>query len=252
MKDTSHIIYGRHPVVDAIQSGQTMDKILLQQGIRGELEKEIRHLSKEFGIPVQYVPKEKLHQFAKGNHQGVIGFVSLVQYFHLEDVLPGIFERSETPLILLLDGVTDVRNFGGIARSAELAGAQTIVVPLKGSALINAESMKTSAGALSKIPVCRENSLAKAIEYLKLSGIQILASDLQGEKMIYELDFRQPVAILIGSEGEGVNAALLRQANELFKIPQVGNTDSFNVSVATGIMLYEAMRQRSPGFSLNA
>lgn len=243
-KDTSHIIYGRHPIVDAIQSGQTIDKILLQQGTRGELEKEIRHLSKEFDIPVQYVPKEKLQQFTKGNHQGIIAFVSMVQYFRLEDVLPGIFERSETPLILLLDGVTDVRNFGAIARSAEIAGAQTIVVPLKGSALINADAMKTSAGALAKIPVCRESSLAKAIEYLKLSGIQIFASDLQGEKMVYELDFRQPVAIIIGSEGEGVNAALLREADALFKIPQFGTTDSFNVSVATGIILYETMRQR--------
>lgn len=243
-KDTSQIIYGRHPIVDAIQSGQTIDKILLQQGTRGELEKEIRHLSKEFDIPVQYVPKEKLQQFTKGNHQGIIAFVSMVQYFHLEDVLPGIFERSETPLILLLDGVTDIRNFGAIARSAEIAGVQTVVVPLKGSALINADAMKTSAGALAKIPVCRESSLAKAIEYLKLSGIQVFASDLQGEKMIYELDFRQPVAIIIGSEGEGVNPALLREANELFKIPQVGTTDSFNVSVATGIILYETMRQR--------
>lgn len=244
MKDTSHIIYGRHPVVDAIKSGQTIDKILLQQGTRGELEKEIRHLSKEFDIPVQYVPKEKLQQFTKGNHQGIVAFVSMVQYFRLEDVLPGIFEKSEMPLILLLDGVTDVRNFGAIARSAEIAGVQTIVVPLKGSALINAEAMKTSAGALSKIPVCRESSLAKAVEYLKLSGIRILASDLKAEKMIYEVDFGQPVAILIGSEGEGVNQALLREADELFKIPQIGTTDSFNVSVATGIILYESMRQR--------
>lgn len=244
MKDTSNVIYGRHPVVDAIQSGQTIDKILLQQGTRGDFEKEIRHLGKEYGIPVQVVPKEKLQQFTKGNHQGIIGFVSLVQYYRLEDVLPGIFERSQMPLILLLDGVTDVRNFGAIARSAEIAGVQTIVVPLKGSALINAEAMKTSAGALAKIPVCRESSLAKAIEYLKLSGIQILASDLKGEKMIYSIDFQQPIAIIIGSEGEGVNPALLRQADDLFKIPQVGTTDSFNVSVATGIILYEAMRQR--------
>ncbi|MFN7116560.1 MAG: 23S rRNA (guanosine(2251)-2'-O)-methyltransferase RlmB [Saprospiraceae bacterium] len=244
MKDNNNIIYGRHPIIDAIQSGQTIDKILLQQGTRGDFEKEIRHLSKAYNIPVQVVPKEKLQQFTKGNHQGIVGFVSLVQYFHLEDVLPGIFEKSETPLILLLDGVTDVRNFGAIARSAEVAGAQTIVVPLKGSALINAEAMKTSAGALAKIPVCRETSLAKAIEYLKLSGIQILASDLQATKMIYELDFQQPTAIIIGSEGEGVNPALLREADALFKIPQVGTTDSFNVSVATGIILYEAMRQR--------
>ncbi len=244
MKEENQLIYGRHPVIDAIQSGQTIDKVLLQQGTRGELEKEIRQLSRQYGFPVQMVPKEKLNKIVRGNHQGIIGFISMVPYYKLEDVLPGIFERSQIPLLVLLDSITDVRNFGAIARSAELAGAQALVTSLKGSAQINADAMKTSAGALSKIPVCRETSIMAAVELLQLSGIRVLASDLQATKAVFEMDFTQPTAVIVGSEGEGINQALLKKADELFLIPQVGTTDSFNVSVATGIILYEAMRQR--------
>ncbi len=247
MNEKDLMIYGRQPVLDAIEAGKTVDKLLLQQGTRGDFEKEIRQLGREHGIPVQVVPKERLNKFVRGNHQGIIGFLSLVAYYRLEDVLPGIFESGQTPLILLLDGITDVRNFGAIARSAEIAGAQTIVTSLKGSAQINADAMKTSAGALAKIPVCRETSIMAAVELLQASGVHVFASDLQASKMVFEMDFRQPTAVIIGSEGEGVNPALLRQADELFVIPQVGTTDSFNVSVATGIILYETMRQRAGG-----
>ncbi len=241
--DTS-CIYGRHPVTEAIRSGQTIDKVLLQQGTRGEFEKEIRHLCKAAGIPMQVVPREKLSQIVSGNHQGVIALVSLGTYYALEDLLPNIFERSQTPLLLLLDGVTDVRNFGAIARTAECMGAQALVVPQKGSALINADAMKASAGALSKIPVCRERSLSKAVELLQQSGVRVYASDLQAEQCVFELDFRHPTAFLLGSEGAGVSPALLRQADARFIIPQSGETDSLNVSVAAGMMLYEATRQR--------
>ncbi len=244
MEEQNLIIYGRHPIVDAIEAGKTIDKIMLQQGIRGEFEKEIRQLSKEHGFPVQIVPKEKLNKIVRGNHQGIVGFISLVPYYRLEDVLPGVFESSQTPLLVLLDGVTDVRNFGAIARSAELTGAQALVTSLKGSAQINADAMKASAGALAKIPVCRETSIMAAIELLQISGVQVIASDLQATKPVFGIDFTQPTAIIIGSEGEGVSPALLRKADDFFIIPQVGTTDSFNVSVATGIILYEAMRQR--------
>ena len=238
------IIYGRHPITDAINSGTSIDKIMLQQGIRGEFEKEIRHLTKANNIPLQVVPKERLSKFVRGNHQGIVGFLSMLTYYRLEDVLPMIYEKSETPLILLLDGVTDVRNFGAIARSAEVCGVHAIVIPQKGGARINEEAIKTSAGALTKIPVCREKSLISAMEYLQLSGIQIFASDLKATKKIYELDWTQPAAIVIGSEGEGVSFPVLKKVNENFIIPQKGTTDSFNVSVATGIILYEVMRQR--------
>jgi len=238
------LIYGRHPVVDAIKTGTTMDKVLLQQGTRGEFEKEIRHLCKQFNVPLKVVPKERLSKFTRGNHQGIIGVISLVTYYRLEDVLPMIYEKSETPLIVLLDGVTDVRNFGAIARSAECCGAHALVIPKKGAAQINGEALKTSAGALTNIPICRETSLIAAIEYLKLSGIKVLASDLKASKNIFELELSEPVALVIGSEGEGVSSSVLRAVDQNFIIPQKGMTDSFNVSVASGIMLYEVLRQR--------
>lgn len=241
----SQIIYGRHPVLDAIKGGTSIDKLLLQQGTRGEFEKEIRHLSKTFRIPLQVVPKERLGKLVRGNHQGIIGMLALIPYYRLEDVLPMIYEKSETPLIMLLDGVTDVRNFGAIARSAELCGAHALVIPRKGSAQINSEALKTSAGALSKLPVCREGSMVKAIEFLQLSGIQVLASHLKATKLIYDLDLKGPTALILGSEDKGVSPAIADQADELFLIPQKGTTDSFNVSVAGGIMLYEVVRQRS-------
>ena len=245
-KDIS-IIYGRHPVVDALRSGTPIEKVMLQQGIRGEMEKELRHLCRDENVLLQVVPKERLNKIVRGNHQGVIALQALIRYYRLEDVLPGIYERSETPLIVLLDGVTDVRNFGAIARTAEASGAHALVIPQKNSAQINAEAMKTSAGALATIPVCRESSLIAAIEFLQLSGIKVLASSLEATKPLYELDLRQPAAFILGAEGEGISPAVARAADEQFVIPQKGTTDSFNVSVAAGMMLYEAMRQRERG-----
>ncbi len=242
--DKKTLIFGRHPVLDAINSGTPFDKLILQNGIQREFEIQLKELSRKFNIPLQIVPKEKLNKIAGGNHQGVIGFLSLVSYYKLEDVLPAIYEKSETPLLLLLDGVTDVRNFGAVARSAEICGAQALVVPKKGSAQINAESLKTSAGALSKLMVCRENSLSGAIETLQLSGVQVIASDLQATKKVFDLDLTVPTAIVIGSEGKGVSSTVLQKVDQRFIIPQKGTTDSFNVSVAAGIILYEVMRQR--------
>lgn len=239
------IIYGRHPVEEALQAGLAIDKIWLQQGTRGELEKSMRHWCRERDIPMQVVPKEKLNKLAgNNNHQGVVGFLALIEYQALENVLPLVFERSELPLFIILDGVTDVRNLGAIARSAECCGAHGLIIPRKGGALINAEAMKASAGALARLPVCRVNSLVTALEYLQQSGIQLLASDLHATKMIYELDLTAPAAFLLGAEGEGISEALATRADERFRIPQVGVTDSFNVSVAAGIMLYETLRQR--------
>lgn len=243
-KEKTQLIYGRHPVLDAINEGTTFDKIFLQQGTRGEFEKELRKLCNRHNIPMTVAPKEKLNKFTRANHQGVIGLLSLISYYRIEDLLPSIYEQNQNPLIVLLDGVTDVRNFGAIARSAEVCGAHALVVPKKGSAFINAEALKTSAGALTKIPVCRENSLITAIETLQMSGIQVLASSLKAEKRLFDIDLSAPVALVVGSEGEGISTGVERKADELFIIPQVGTTDSFNVSVASGIMLYEVMRQR--------
>jgi 23S rRNA (guanosine2251-2'-O)-methyltransferase len=240
----SEIVYGRHPVVDAMKSGWPVDKVVLQQGIRGEFEKEIRHLTKEYEVPLQVVPKERLNKLAGGNHQGVIAFISPIPFQHLEDVLPGVFEAGQTPLIVLLDGITDVRNFGAIARSAEVLGAHALVISSKKSAQVNAEAVKTSAGALTLIPVCREKSMVGAIELLQLSGVKVYVSDLQAKLTLTELDWTIPVALVIGSEAEGISPAVAAMADERFLIPQLGQTDSLNASVAAGIVLYETLRQR--------
>jgi 23S rRNA (guanosine2251-2'-O)-methyltransferase len=238
------MIIGRHPVLDAISGGSTFERILIQKGIERDVDHRIKSLCKQFDIPTQSVPKEKLNRIYNGNHQGVIGFLSLVTYYKIEDVLPTIYEKSEIPLILILDGITDVRNFGAIARTAEVCGVQAIVVPDKGTAQINPEALKASAGALTKILVCREKSLTKAIETIQLNGIKVFASSLATEDSIFDLEFGGPTALVIGSEGDGVSNAVLRKVDQLFKIPQKGSTDSLNVSVATGMMLYEVMRQR--------
>lgn len=237
-------IFGKHPIIDAINAGQSIDKVWLQIGGANEFASEIRALCKDNGIPTQMVPKEKLNKITRSNHQGIIAFVSLIQYYKLEDVLPQIYERNEMPLVLVLDAVTDVRNFGAIARSAEVFGANAIVIGKKNVARINSEAMKTSAGALSKIPVCRESSPMAALDFLQLSGVSIASSDLKAKKSVSEIDFTGPIAILIGSEGRGVHYTLSEKADEQFIIPQKGTTDSLNVSVATGIILYEAAKQR--------
>jgi 23S rRNA (guanosine2251-2'-O)-methyltransferase len=243
-KHKPDLIYGRHPVIDAINAGTSIDKLMLQQGTRGDFEKEIRQLARTHDIPLQYVPKERMNKMTKGNHQGIIGLLSLITYYKVEDVLPMIYEKGETPLLLILDGITDVRNLGAIARSAEVCGAHALIVPGRGSAQINAEALKTSAGALATIPVCRASSLVNTLEMLKEYGIRTYASDLQGEAMLAELDLTGPVAFILGSEGEGISKAMVSGADQTFRIPQKGQTDSFNVSVAAGIMLYEVVRQR--------
>ena len=243
-KEKSHLIFGRHPVTEALQSGKPFDKVFLQQGIRGPLEKELRMLCKTHRVPLKVIPKERLDRLAGGNHQGVAGYVALVHYQQLEDVLPFLFEQEDFPLIVLLDGVTDVRNFGSIARSAECCGVGTLVIPRKGSAQVNAEAVKSSAGALLRIPICRESSIVAAVEMLQLSGVSVYASDLKADGPIMDMDFTGPVALVLGAEGDGVSEAVLRKVDKRFVIPQRGETDSFNVSVAAGIMLYEVLRQR--------
>ncbi|MBK7409374.1 MAG: 23S rRNA (guanosine(2251)-2'-O)-methyltransferase RlmB [Saprospirales bacterium] len=243
---SSNLIFGRHPVVEAIEGGQTIEKVLLQQGTRGELEKTLRHLCKAKGIPLQYVPKEKLDYLVKGgNHQGLAALITPIPYQDLDQLLASLPAKGESALLILLDGVTDVRNFGAIARSAEICGAHALVIPQQGGAAINADAIKTSAGALTRIPVCRESSILTAIDLIKSYDIQILASSLENSQLIYEIDLKKPTAIILGSEGKGIQPPLLRAADQRIRIPQVGETESFNVSVAAGIMLYEAVRQRS-------
>lgn len=239
-----NLIYGRHPVLDAINSGKTIEKVFLMQGTTGPLEKELRKLSQMHGFPMSMVPKEKLQRMVPQNHQGVAAQIGLIEYKRIEDVLPFVFEKGEMPLFLILDGVTDVRNLGAIARSALLCGVHAIIVPSKGTALVNADAVKSSAGAIQNIDICRVKSLVTTIRYLRDSGVQVFASNIPSEKGLHELDLTGPTAIVMGDEGEGVGNGVLKEVEQEFWIPQIGDTNSFNVSVASGIVLYESMRQR--------
>ena len=245
MADSEDIIFGRNPVIEAIRSGKEIDKILLLKSIRGEFEKEVRHACKDHDIPLQYVPGHKLDKLTRKNHQGIIAFSSIIQYQSLENLTPLLYEKGITPLLLILDGVSDVRNFGAIVRSAEVLGAHGIIIGEKNSARINADAMKTSAGALLRIPICREKSLSNSIQYLSTAGFSIFATDLNTDSYISDCDFSGPCAVVIGSEGEGVGKDLLNRSDQKFKIPQVGETDSLNVSVASGVILYEILKQRT-------
>lgn len=241
----SNLIYGHHPVVEAIKAGKPVEKVFFQQGLRGELEKEIRQLTRSRDIPLQVVPIEKLNKLVRGNHQGVAAWLALVEFHDLEKVLPAVLAKGEIPLLLLLDGITDVRNFGAICRSAECAGVHAVVIPQSGSAPASEDAMKASAGALARVRLCRVRSMYSTVEWLQQSDVQVIATALTTQAVpVYEVDFRQPTAILMGPEGEGLAPKLIKMADQAAKIPQLTDFDSYNVSVATGIVLYEAIRQR--------
>ena len=239
------MIVGRQPVIEAMLSGRTIDKILFQKNISGESIGEIRKLAKENNIPIQQVPAEKLHSMTRANHQGCIAIAGLVKYLDLQQVIDHVVSSGASPLFVMLDGITDVRNIGGIARSAVCCGAQAIIIPDKGVGALNEEAMKSSAGALEKINVCRVGSLLKAIDDLHWNGIKVFTSEMNAESKVFEIGFQDPCCIIMGSEEKGVQPYLSKAADQLFSIPMAGQFDSFNVSVATGIILYEAMKQRT-------
>ncbi len=204
----------------------------------------IRELARNKNIPIQYVPAEKLNSISKANHQGVIAFAALVQYMDLQQVIDYTVGKGEVPLFVILDGITDVRNIGAIARTAVCCGAQALILPDKGVGALNEEAMKSSAGALERIHVCRVNSLMKAVDELHLNGIKVFASEMTAEHRLDQLEWQEPVAVVMGSEDKGVFPALMKICDQKFKIPMAGNFESLNVSVATGMILYEAMKQR--------
>lgn len=238
------LIIGRQPLIEAIESGRSIDKILFQRNVSGESIGEIRKLAKTHAIPIQQVPPEKMQFLTKANHQGVIAFAGIITYLELQQVIDHVLSSGQVPLFVMLDGVTDVRNIGAIARTAVCCGAQAIIIPDKGTGAMNEEALKSSAGALEKIHICRVGSLLKAIDELHLNGIRVFTSEMKQEKMVYEIDYKEPCCIIMGNEENGVQAYLAKAADEKFSIPMVGDFDSFNVSVATAIILYEAMKQR--------
>ncbi|MBE0648561.1 MAG: 23S rRNA (guanosine(2251)-2'-O)-methyltransferase RlmB [Bacteroidales bacterium] len=240
-----NFIFGIRPVIEAIKSGKEMDRILLQKNLRGESFRELFNLIRDLEIPFQFVPIEKLNRLSKQNHQGVIAYVTDLSYQKIEDILPLLYEQGRVPLILLLDGITDVRNMGAIARTAECAGVDAIVIPLKGSAMINSEAIKTSAGALYKIPVCRTSNPKEAVTLMKESGLQIMAATEKGSRTYLAADFTNPMLLIMGSEGAGISDELLLLCDDHIMIPLAGEIESLNVSVASGVILFEIIRQRN-------
>ena len=239
-----NIIVGRNPVVEALKNAQTIDKILLSKNASGDVINEIRLLAKNNNVPVQYVPIEKINSLTNVQHQGVVAFKSAVRYQDLQQVIDWVIEKGEAPLFIILDGVTDVRNIGAIARTAVCCGAHAIIIPDKGVGALNEDAVKTSAGALEQINICRVNSLMKAVDELHLNGIKVYASEMTAKQKLYNLELTEPCAIVMGGEEKGVYPALMKICDETFHIPMTNQFESLNVSVAAGMILYESMKQR--------
>jgi len=237
-------IFGIRAVIEAIKAEKEIDKLFIKKGLKGDLVLEMLTLVHQNKIQFQYVPVEKINRITRKNHQGVVAFISPITYQLIEQIVPIVFEKGEAPLILALDGITDVRNFGAIARSAECAGVHAIVVPTKGGAQINSDAMKTSAGALLKIPVCRVPSLRNTLMYLKNSGLKIVIATEKTHRLYFDADFKTPTVIVMGAEDTGVSTENLKIADEAVKIPTLGEIESLNVSAACTVLLYEAVRQR--------
>ncbi|RDV15091.1 23S rRNA (guanosine(2251)-2'-O)-methyltransferase RlmB [Pontibacter diazotrophicus] len=245
-EDKTEMIFGSRPILEALSAGKELEKIFLQRGAKNPTTDEIVQLAKRLEVPVVTVPLEKLNKLTRKNHQGAVALISPISYVPLAETVTSLFEQGKSPLLLILDRVTDVRNFGSIARNAECMGVNAIVIPSRGGAQINADAVKTSAGALHLVPVCREPNLKDTIDYLKNSGFQIVACTEKTEQNLSDmtLDMVGPTAIIMGSEEDGISPEYLKRADARVRIPLLGQIGSLNVSVATGIILYEAMRQR--------
>ena len=237
-------IFGLRPVMEALEAGKTVDKIFMQNALQGEIYHELKNLLAKYKIRPNYVPVEKLNRFTRKNHQGVVAFISDVPFEKIEDVLPQLFEEGKTPFLLILDRLTDVRNFGAICRTAECVGIHAVILPEKGAAPINSDAIKTSAGAIYNLKICKEKNLAHTVDFLQQSGVQVFAATEKAQKLIYDVDFTQPSALVMGNEETGISKEVLHQADERIKLPIEGKTQSLNVSVACGAILYEAMRQK--------
>ena len=232
MIDKSQVVFGIRAVIEAIESGKQVDKVLMKKDLGGELARELLSVTREYNVPVQRVPVERINKVTRKNHQGVIAFMAAVDYYHVDDIVPALYDEGINPLVVVLDGVTDVRNFGAIARTCECAGVNCIVIPERNSVSVNADAVKTSAGALNYLPVCRERNLVKAVQYLRDSGFKVMGASEKTDLNYTKADFTGPVAIVLGAE------------DTLVAIPEFGQINSLNVSVAGGIMIYEVVRQR--------
>ncbi|WP_235853942.1 23S rRNA (guanosine(2251)-2'-O)-methyltransferase RlmB [Mucilaginibacter terrenus] len=243
-RESNQMVFGIRAIIEAILAGKEIESLYLQRGLGGGLLTELKQVMQQHQIIAQQVPVEKLNRLTQKNHQGAIAFISPIVYQKIENIIPEIFEKGEVPLILVLDGITDVRNMGAIARTAECSGVHAIVIPAKGSAQVNPDAIKTSAGALYKIPVCRHDNFMQTVRFLQESGLQLVCCTEKTNDYIYKPDYTAPTAIVMGSEEDGIRNEIIRIADHLAKIPMFGEIESLNVSVSTGVILYEAIRQR--------
>ena len=239
----NNLIFGIRPVVEAIEAGREIEKLYIRKGAEGQLMTELRDLYLRHRVHVQEVPVEKLNRLVRGNHQGVVAQIAAIAYVQLDDILERVPD-DETPLVVVFDGVTDVRNFGAIARSAECAGAHGLIAPLKNSAPVNAEAIRASAGALTTIPVCRVGSIRNTIKTLQAEGFQVVAATEKSRKLLYDADLRRPTALVMGAEETGISKEVLKLCDERLAIPLIGRIESLNVSAAAAVMLFEVVRQR--------
>jgi len=237
-------IYGIRAVIEAIKSGENIDKIFIQKGLRGELSSELETQVKANRLNASYVPAQKLDRLSKNNHQGVVAQISPIEFQDLDKLITQVIDSKNTPIFLLLDQISDVRNFGAIIRTAECTGVSGIIIQKKGGAPVNGDTIKTSAGALFKIPICKVDHIKDAIFHMQASDIKVIAATEKSKKTVYDVSFKEPCAIVMGSEGKGINPSVLKLANEKVKLPILGEIASLNVSVACGAFLYEAVRQR--------
>ncbi len=244
MHSEKEFIFGMHPVMEAIRGGRQIDRVLVRRGLRGGLYHELMQVVNEYAIPWQVVPQEKLDYITRKNHQGVIAWLSAIEFQNIENIVPRIFEEGGDPLLLMLDGVSDVRNFGAIVRSALCFGAHAVIIPEKNSARISPDAVKASAGALSTFPVCRVKSLTKCLTWLRESGLKAVAATEKAEKQVSDAGMTGPLVVILGSEERGISRELLELSDAQVSIPITGTIGSLNVSVSAGILLYETGRQR--------
>ena len=243
-QQSSTVIYGLRPVMEAIEGGVRIDRVLLQNGLTGALATQLKASIRDKGIPFQFVPEEKLNRMARGNHQGVAALISPIPFHDAMELIPSLMESGKTPLVLLLDHITDVRNFGAIVRTAECAGVDAVVVPDHGSAQIGNDAVKTSSGALLRVPVCRESNLKTILNLAHQCGMQVVAATEKGASDYLEVDFTRPTLLIMGAEETGISPELLKMSDIRAKLPVMGQVQSLNVSVAAAVFMYEALRQR--------
>ena len=242
--EKQQLVYGLRPVIEAIESGRQIDRILMQNGLGGPLAGDLKGKIRDHGIPFQYVPVEKLNRLAPGNHQGAVALISSIAYQDFTTIVENLMQQEVNPLLLMLDHITDVRNMGAIARTAECAGFHAIIIPDRGSAALNTDAVKTSSGALLRIPVCREANFKTTLNLAKQYGIQIVAATEKGAVHYRQVDFRQPTLLILGNEEHGISNELLKMSDLRAKLPILGQVQSLNVGVAAGIFMYEALEQR--------